>query len=84
MAQAKQAAGLKSVYVIGGASIDQQVLDAGLADELRIDLIPVLLGGGIPLFGKLRGAPAELEQLKVTASKNVTHLRYRVVRPAPR
>jgi dihydrofolate reductase len=84
VARAKQAAGGKSVYVIGGASIDQQLLDAGLVDELRIDVIPILLGSGIPLFGKLRSAPAELEQIRVTASDEVTHLRYRVARPAPR
>src|SRR5690348_11907938 len=42
VAQARRAAGGKSVYVIGGASIDQQLLDAGLVDELRIDVIPVL------------------------------------------
>jgi dihydrofolate reductase len=77
VARAKQAAGGKSVYVIGGASIVRQLLDAGLVDELRIDLIPVLLGGGIPLFGKLHAAPAELEQVKVTASpSHVTHLWY--------
>jgi dihydrofolate reductase len=35
VAKAKNAAGGKSVYVIGGASIEQQLLDAGLVDELR-------------------------------------------------
>lgn len=84
VARAKQAAGGKSVYVIGGASIDQQLLNAGLVDELRIDVIPILLGDGIRLFGKLRGAPAGLAQTKVTTSEAVTHLRYRVARPAPR
>jgi dihydrofolate reductase len=78
VAQAKCAAGGKSVYAIGGASIDQQLLDASLADELRIDIVPVLLGGGIRLFDKLREWPKELEQVKVTSSRHVTHLRYRV------
>ena len=77
VARAKQAAGGKNVYVIGGASIVRQLLDAGLVDELRIDLIPVLLGGGIPLFGKLHAAPAELEQVRVyRVSSYVTHLLY--------
>jgi len=35
VAQVKEAAGVKRVYVIGGVSIDQQLLDAGLADELK-------------------------------------------------
>jgi dihydrofolate reductase len=81
VARAQLAAGGKSVYVIGGASIDQQLLTAGLVDELRIDVVPILLGGGVSLFGGLRRAPADLEQAKVTVSGDVTHLRYRVRRP---
>ncbi len=42
VARAQLAAGGKSVYVIGGASIDQQLLAAGLVDELRIDVIPIM------------------------------------------
>ena len=80
VAQAKDAAGGKDVYVIGGASIDQQLLDADLVDELRIDLVPVLLGNGIRLFDKLRRSPVDLEQVKVTPSEGVTHLQYRVLR----
>ena len=40
--QAKVAAGAKDVTVIGGASTIQQCLQAGLADELQIDIMPVL------------------------------------------
>ena len=80
LAQATEAAGSKSVYVIGGASIDQQLLDAGLVDELRIDVIPILLGGGIQLFGTLQGAPIGLTQVGVKPSRDVTHLRYRLTR----
>ena len=65
--QAKAAAGGKNVYVIGGASIDQQLIAAGLADELRIDLIPVLLGGGVRLFDELSGGPVRLEQVRSTS-----------------
>ena len=81
VARAQLAAGGKSVYVIGGASIDQQLLAAGLVDELRIDVVPVLLGGGVSLFGELRRTPVELRQVKVAVSSDVTHLRYRVSRP---
>ena len=36
--------------IIGGASTVRQALAAGLADELQLDLMPVLLGGGLRLF----------------------------------
>jgi len=80
VAKARAAADGKDVYVIGGASIDRQLVEAGLADELRIDIVPVLLGGGIRLFDNLHQAPVELEQTAVTSGAAVTHLRYLVRR----
>jgi dihydrofolate reductase len=81
---AKAAAGGKDVYVIGGASVDQQLLDARLVDELRIDIVPILLGGGVRLFEERRKEPTELpielRQIDVRPSKDVTHFRYRVSR----
>jgi len=52
VAQAKKAAGSKDVQVIGGASAVQQVLEAGLADELNVDVMPVFLGAGLALATK--------------------------------
>ena len=76
--QAKKAAGDKNVDIIG-ASIAQQCLQAGLLDEIQIDLAPVLLGGGVQLFDHL-GGPIELEKLAVVDGVDVTHLRYRVIK----
>lgn len=53
-----QQAGAKRVYVDGGEVI-AQFLAAGLIDDLTISQIPVLLGGGTPLFRP--GAQAALE-----------------------
>jgi dihydrofolate reductase len=75
--QAQQAAGGK-VVGLGSASVAQQALKAGLLDEIRIDLAPVLLGGGVRLFDAF--GPVELEQLAVVEGRGVTHLRYRVVK----
>jgi dihydrofolate reductase len=79
--QAKAAAGEKDVTVIGGASIIQQGLIAGLVDELDVDIMPVLLGGGLRLFENLGNNLFQLERISVMAlPSGRTHLRYRVVR----
>ena len=61
----------------GGDTI-RQCLDAGLLDELQIDLVPLLLGSGIPLFDQVRNAPVVLGNPTVVAGLGVTHLRYPV------
>ena len=76
--QARALAGDKVVGVNGG-TIASQCLDAGLLDEIWVDLVPVLLGDGTPFFDQLRRAPVELEgPVSVVAGEDVTHLRYRV------
>lgn len=45
--------GAQHLYVDGGKTI-QRFLDAGLIHQMTITTIPILIGGGIPLFGLLR------------------------------
>jgi dihydrofolate reductase len=78
--QARAVAGDKNVALGGGADVVQQYLKAGLLDELQIHVVPLLLGGGVSLFGSLGIDQAELEQTRVIASPSVTHLRYSVRR----
>src|SRR5215217_2110720 len=78
--QAKAAAGGKSVGVHGADTI-QQCLNAGLLDELSIDIAAVLLGSGVRLFDRLAITPAALGTPTVTAGVGVTHLRYPVRKP---
>ena len=67
------------MQIAGGASAIQQALAAGLLDEIQINLAPVLLGGGTPLFGPgVDQSGFELD--RVVDAPGVTHLRYRVVR----
>ncbi|ROS24005.1 dihydrofolate reductase family protein [Cellulomonas sp. PhB150] len=75
--QAKAAAGGKDVGVHGADTI-QQLLNAGLLDELSIDVAAVLLGSGVRLFDHLVGTPAVLGDPTVTQGVGVTHLRYPV------
>jgi dihydrofolate reductase len=75
LAQAKEAAAGRDVQVSGGSTVARQALAAGLLDEIRLDLVPVLLGSGVRLFDEV---PADFEQISVTEGRGVTHLTYRV------
>ena len=75
--QAKAAAGSKSVGVHGADTI-QQLLNAGLLDELNVDIAAVLLGSGVRLFDNLAGTPAILGNPTMIQGVGVTHLRYPV------
>jgi dihydrofolate reductase len=66
----------RDVIIMGGAEAVRGALGAGLVDELRLHLAPVLLGGGTPLFAG--GPPRELRQIHVRVSSRATHLTYRV------
>jgi dihydrofolate reductase len=78
VASAKELAGDKTVVVNGG-QMARQCLAAGLLDEVGIELVPVVLGGGKTLFGELGATPVEFEgPVAVVEGTGVTHLRYRV------
>jgi dihydrofolate reductase len=47
-----QSKGFHNLYIDGGKTI-QSFLREDLIDEMTITIIPILLGGGIPLFGDL-------------------------------
>jgi dihydrofolate reductase len=78
--QARAAAGDRDVALGGGASVAQQYLSAGLLDELHIHVAPILLGGGVSLFGELGTDAPRLKLTNVVESPLVTHLSYRVER----
>jgi len=77
VARAKAAAGSKSVGVHGADTI-QQCLNAGLLDEIQVDLAAVLLGEGVRLFDHLADTPVVLGDPQVVDGVGVTHLRYPV------
>jgi dihydrofolate reductase len=79
IAQAKVVAGEKNVSA-ASTTIIQQCLDAGLLDEIQVNLIPVLLGKGIPFFRDLAEHPVRLSDPEVIEGRGVTHLRYQVLR----
>jgi dihydrofolate reductase len=78
LAQAREAAGDRDVAIAGGAATVNQYLAAGLIDELRLHVAPVMLGAGERLLDAVGNF--DLEPLGVTSNELVTHLSYRVVR----
>jgi dihydrofolate reductase len=79
VALARETAGERDVSVCAADPV-QQLLRAGLLDEVEVSITPCLLGGGVRLFDHLGADPIDLEQVSVIPSDGVTHIRYRVVR----
>ena len=77
---AKQAAGDKTVTVMGGAETGTQFIAAGLVDEISLHVIPVLFGAGTRMFEKLGAEHISLEPLSSLQTPQANHLRLRVVR----
>lgn len=75
LAQARDAAAGKDVAIAGGAQTARQYLSAGLIDELRLHISPLLLGAGERLLDGVRNL--KLEPTKVSGTPLVTHIRYR-------
>jgi dihydrofolate reductase len=81
MRQAREAAGDRDIVVLGGATIIQECIRAGLLDELRLHLAHIVLGGGTSLFAGLD--PTRLERTRlVDTDTGVTHITFSIKRPA--
>ena len=78
--RAREAAGTADIIVGGGAQIARQYLREGAIDEIRLHLVPVLLGGGTLLFDD--GPTIDLRPIDVVDTPSVTHLTYEVL-PSP-
>jgi dihydrofolate reductase len=74
--QARQAASGKDVWLGGGAKAAQQYLVAGLVDEMEINLVPILLGGGERLFEGVGADLHGLQLVRALATPRVTHLKF--------
>jgi dihydrofolate reductase len=75
--QARAAAGDRAVQVVGGASAVQQLLRARVVNELRVDVMPVLLGRGLRLLEDVDPEGVQLEKADVEDLGPRTSLRLR-------
>ena len=44
----------RNAWVVGGASVAKDFINLKLADEIRVSIIPVILGDGVPFFNEIR------------------------------
>jgi dihydrofolate reductase len=71
------AAGGKDLWVVGGGDVASQYLEAGLLDVVRVTIVPVALGDGLPLFA---GPVPPMRLLAVTPYGNgMVELTYELV-----
>ena len=78
LARAQELAGNRDVGIFGG-DVARQVLALGRLDEIIVQVVPIVLGGGVPLFGTSPGRRVSLERVHFGASGVLTDMRFRVL-----
>jgi dihydrofolate reductase len=81
LAQARAAAGDRAVMMVGGATVARELLSLGLVDELRVDIVPVVLGEGRPLLGGDGLQSLRLQKIGIREAGERTSLMFSVARP---
>lgn len=76
VAELKRGSG-KDIWLFGGGETFRSLLDAGQVDRVEVSVIPVLLGGGIPLVPKGRRWPLQFKDSR-TFPSGIVSLTYRV------
>ena len=78
LAQARDAAEGRDVWLAGGASAVNQYLAAGLVDEIDVSIAPLILGSGERLFEGVGRGALKLRQIRAVDAPGVTHIKYEV------
>ena len=76
LAQAKDAAQGRDVWLAGGASGVNQYMAAQLVDEIDVSVAPLILGAGARLFEGLDRGTLKLKQIRAVDAPGVTHIKY--------
>lgn len=72
----------KDIWLMGGGVLFRSLLDAGQVDSLEVAVIPVLLGGGIPLLPSPGSrATLQLAGSRIYKKTGIVSLEYTVQRP---
>ncbi|NUP75576.1 MAG: dihydrofolate reductase [Sinomonas sp.] len=72
-------AGEKDVYIVGGGDLAGQFLAADLVDRIVVTYVPVVLGGGVPLFGaRALANPRDYRLVDLVQRDGTVELDYRL------
>jgi len=73
-----ESAGLKSVLLTGGSMLNSEFMKKNLIDEIALNIEPVLIGKGVPLFGE-SSFEKKLKLIEVKKiEKDILQLKYKV------
>jgi dihydrofolate reductase len=67
-----------NIWLVGGGDLARQWVDERLLDELILFVVPLLLGGGVRLFGDTVETDLELVGVKAYEETGFVELRYRL------
>ena len=81
LARAEELAAGRAVGIFG-ADVARQVLELGRLDEIIVQVVPIVLGDGVRLFGEPPAPRVRLERTYVGTSGSLTDMRFRVARPS--
>lgn len=70
----------KDIVIIGGAQTAQQAIDCHVFDEFQLDIMPIILGGGLKLFDGKIMETIQLEKIEVKEGKERVTIKYRAVK----
>jgi dihydrofolate reductase len=77
LARAEELADGRAVSIFG-ADVARQVLALGRLDEIIVQIVPLLLGDGVRLFGEAPAPRVGLERMYLGTSGTLTDIRFRV------
>ena len=68
----------RDIWLFGGGELFRSLLDAGLVDTVEVAVVPVLLGGGIPLLPPGAATKLTLADQKTLPASGIVALSYSV------
>ncbi|MFN8664862.1 MAG: dihydrofolate reductase family protein [Thermomicrobiales bacterium] len=80
IAKAQAAAGAQDVQIVGGPTVIQQALRAGLVAELHLDVTPILLGEGLRFFDSYEAGQPALSLRDIERQGERAGLRFSIAR----